>query len=150
MRSHPDYLTGLVTCTLAMPGRRLTRFRPCKATIAATSVPRRLQAHAHDATMFAPSFLEGSKLGAQRTQDLILQHRFRGYRVADLDRGFARLGLEENLFYTQGFVPAETAQLLYPRLDLEAEEGMHAPAGLAAKLPGSVRARGENWLPVRV
>ena len=43
-----------------------------------------------------------------RAQDLILRHRVAGYRVGDLERRFARLGLEEDFLYAYGFMPRET------------------------------------------
>lgn len=121
--------------------------------MAAPSVLRRLRAHARDATLFAPSSLEAAlaRLGfvqadpiraPARAQDLILRHRVRGYRVGDLDRSFARLGLEEDFLHAYGFAPAATAQLLHPRLDLQAGGGVHAPAGLAAEVLAFVRTNG--------
>ncbi len=50
-----------------------------------------------------------------RAQDLILRHRVAGYRVGDLERHFARLGLEEDFLYAYGFMPRETYRLLHPR-----------------------------------
>src|SRR5690349_11779428 len=50
-----------------------------------------------------------------RAQDLILRHRVAGYRAGDLERRFARLGLEEDFLYAYGFMPRETYRLLHPR-----------------------------------
>ena len=50
-----------------------------------------------------------------RAQDLILRHRVEGYREGDLDRSYASLEIEEDRFYTYGFLPREIAALLYPR-----------------------------------
>ena len=50
-----------------------------------------------------------------RAQDLILRHRVAGYRVGDLERRFARLGLEEDFLYAYGFMPRDTVRLLHPR-----------------------------------
>src|SRR6201989_996332 len=50
-----------------------------------------------------------------RAQDLILRHRVANYRMGDLDRRFARLGLEEDFLYAYGFMPRDTARLLHPR-----------------------------------
>jgi uncharacterized protein YcaQ len=77
-----------------------------------------------------------------RAQDLILRHRVQGYRAGDLDRAFARLGLEEDFLYAYGFMPGETRHLLHPRLDLEGPAGAHAPEGLAAEVLDFVRQRG--------
>ncbi|MFT8246631.1 DNA glycosylase AlkZ-like family protein [Roseomonas sp. BN140053] len=77
-----------------------------------------------------------------RAQDLILRHRVRGYRAGDLDRSFARLGLEEDFLYAYGFMPPNTARLLHPRPDPDCEAGVHAPAGLAAEVLAFVRSHG--------
>ncbi len=113
----------------------------------------RLRAHARHATLFAPTtladavvrlgFVQADPIRAPaRAQDLILRHRVRGYRVGDLDRGFARLGLEEDFLYAYGFAPAETARLVHPRLDPGSEDGLHVPEGLAAEVLAFVRGNG--------
>jgi uncharacterized protein YcaQ len=50
-----------------------------------------------------------------RAQDLILRQRVAGYRVGDLDRAYAELGLEEATLYAYGFMPRETWTCLHPR-----------------------------------
>jgi uncharacterized protein YcaQ len=75
-----------------------------------------------------------------RAQDLILRHRVAGYRAGDLERGFRRLGLEEDFLYAYGFMPGEVAALLHPRLDPQG--GIHRPTGLAADVLAHVRERG--------
>ncbi len=40
-----------------------------------------------------------------RAQDLILRQRVAGYRVGDLDRGYSRLALEEDVLYAYGYMP---------------------------------------------
>ena len=113
----------------------------------------RLRTHARLATMFAPTTLADavSRLGfvqadpiraPARAQDLILRHRVGGYRAGDLERGFARLGLEEDFLYAYGFMPGGTRQMLHPRLDPDSAAGAHVPAGLAAEVLAFVRARG--------
>ena len=103
--------------------------------------------------MFAPAsladavarlgFVQADPIRAPaRAQDLILRHRVRGYRVGDLDRAFAGLGLEEDFLYAYGFAPAATAQLLHPRLDPDGDGGVHAPADLAARVLAFVRENG--------
>ena len=114
---------------------------------------KRLRAHARHATLFAPTtladavvrlgFVQADPIRAPaRAQDLILRHRVRGYRVGDLDRSFARLGLEEDFLYAYGFAVAEAARLLHPRLDPAREDGLHAPEGLAAQVLAFVRGNG--------
>lgn len=75
-----------------------------------------------------------------RAQDLILRHRVSGYRAGDLERRFARLGIEEDFLYAYGFMPAETLRLLHPRLDARGEA--HVPSGLTAEVLAFVRERG--------
>ncbi len=50
-----------------------------------------------------------------RAQDLTLRHRVAGYRVGDLERRYARLGIEEDFFVNYGFVTRELHALLHPR-----------------------------------
>lgn len=76
-----------------------------------------------------------------RAQDLILRHRVTGYRAGDLDRGFARLRLEEDFLYAYGFMPRDTFQLLHPRHDTNCHDGRHVPEGLAAEVLHFVRSR---------
>ena len=120
--------------------------------ITATTLDR-LRTHARLATLFAPTTLAGAvdKLGfvqpdpiraPARAQDLILRHRVSGYRVGDLERGFARLRLEEDFLYASGFMSGDAARLLHPRPDLGCEAGVHVPAGLAAEVLAFVRANG--------
>ena len=79
-----------------------------------------------------------------RAQDLILRHRVAGYRVGDLERRFARLGLEEDFLYAYGFMPRETSRLLHPRAgDRQVAD---VPRELAARGVG-VRARAGRTHP---
>ncbi len=118
-----------------------------------TAALAHLRTHARLATMFAPTtlgdavnrlgFVQADPIRAPaRAQDLILRHRVSGYRVGDLERGFARLGLEEDFLYAYGFMPGGTRQLLHPRLDPGGAAGAHVPAGLAAEVHAFVRAHG--------
>lgn len=50
-----------------------------------------------------------------RAQDLTLRHRVRGYQAGDLERRYARLGIEEDFFVNYGFVTREVHGLLHPR-----------------------------------
>jgi len=77
-----------------------------------------------------------------RAQDLILRNRVKGYRAGDLERQFARLGLEEDFLYAYGFMTPETRQLLHPRADPLKEAGVHTPTGLAADVLNFVRENG--------
>jgi hypothetical protein len=111
---------------------------------------QRLRRHARRNTLFSPTtladavrrlgFVQADPIRAPaRAQDLILRHRVRGYRAGDLERRFARLGLEEDFLYAYGFMPAETRALLHPRLDPQGALGLE---GLAAEVLAFVRTRG--------
>lgn len=53
-----------------------------------------------------------------RAQDLTLRLRVAGYRVGDLERLYARLGIEEDFFVNYGFMPSELRALMHPRSGL--------------------------------
>jgi len=90
----------------------------------------------------AAGFIQADPIRAPaRAQDLILRHRVAGYRIGDLERRFARLGLEEDFLYAYGFMPPATARLLHPRDPLTS--GRHeVPVELAADVLAFVRERG--------
>jgi uncharacterized protein YcaQ len=91
----------------------------------------------------SPGFVQADPIRAPaRAQDLILRHRVANYRAGDLERRFTRLGLEEDFLYAYGFMPRDTARLLHPRHDPEADDGRHMPVGLAAEVLAFVRDRG--------
>src|SRR5712671_4348597 len=52
-----------------------------------------------------------------RAQDLILRHRVKDYRAGDLERHYAKLGIEEDFFITYGFVTSAIQALMHPRPD---------------------------------
>src|SRR2546429_1026169 len=52
-----------------------------------------------------------------RAQDLILRHRVKDYRAGDLERHYAKLGVEEDFFVTYGFVTRSIQALMHPRSD---------------------------------
>jgi uncharacterized protein YcaQ len=53
-----------------------------------------------------------------RAQDLTLRHRVVDYRAGDLERRYARLGIEEDFFINYGFMPARLQALMHPRSGL--------------------------------
>jgi uncharacterized protein len=55
-----------------------------------------------------------------RAQDLTLRPRVANYRAGDLERLYARLGIEEDFFVNYGFMPPELRALLHPRSGLTA------------------------------
>jgi uncharacterized protein len=90
----------------------------------------------------AAGFVQADPIRAPaRAQDLILRHRVAGYRAGDLERRFARLGLEEDFFYAYGFMPRDTARLLHPR-DPETSGRYEVPRDLAVEVLAFVRDRG--------
>ncbi len=85
-----------------------------------------LRRHAIARTLFAPTTLGRAieKLGfvqadpiraPARAQDLTLRHRVHGYRAGDLERRYARLGIEEDFFVNYGFLPRRHHALMHPR-----------------------------------
>jgi len=50
-----------------------------------------------------------------RAQDLMLRHRVKSYRVGDLERRYAKLGIEEDFFINYGFVTRSVQALMHPR-----------------------------------
>src|SRR5258708_2701444 len=65
-----------------------------------------------------------------RAQDLILRHRVKDYRAGDLERRYAKLGVEEDFFVTYGFVTRSVQALMHPRSDtcVPAESSQPWPA----------------------
>src|SRR6266436_5855173 len=52
-----------------------------------------------------------------RAQDLTLRHRVKEYRAGDLERRYAKLGVEEDFFVSYGFVTNSIQALMHPRSD---------------------------------
>ena len=50
-----------------------------------------------------------------RAQDLTLRHRVDGYRAGDLERAYATLAVEEDVFINYGFVSRSLQALMHPR-----------------------------------
>jgi len=50
-----------------------------------------------------------------RAQDLILRHRVKNYRAGELERRYATLDIEEDVFVTYGFVTSSLRALMHPR-----------------------------------
>src|ERR1700733_4335982 len=77
-------------------------------------------------SLFPPTALKRalSKLGfvqadpiraPARAQDLTLRHRVKNYKAGDLERRYAKLGVEEDFFVTYGFVTSSIRTLMDPR-----------------------------------
>ena len=73
-----------------------------------------------------------------RAQDLTLRHRVKRYRAGDLERRYAAIGVEEDVFINYGFVTPAVRNLMHPRTaSWSASQGRRVAAILAF-----VRARG--------
>lgn len=90
-----------------------------------------LRRHAIARSLFEPTTLKRAikRLGfvqadpiraPARAQDLTLRQRVVDYRAGDLERLYARLGIEEDFFINYGFMPPELQALLHPRSGLTA------------------------------
>jgi hypothetical protein len=75
-----------------------------------------------------------------RAQDLALRHRVKNYRVGDLERRYAKLGIEEDLFINYGFVTKPVQTLMHPRSDAS------VPADGAQPWPAERIARAQSML----
>jgi uncharacterized protein len=51
-----------------------------------------------------------------RAQDLTLRHRVKDYASGDLERRYAKLGIEEDFFVNYGFMSKELQALMHPRV----------------------------------
>jgi uncharacterized protein YcaQ len=90
-----------------------------------------LRRYAISRSLFAPTtlrraiarlgFVQADPIRAPaRAQDLTLRHRVVDYRVGDLERHYARLGIEEDFFINYGFMSRELQALMHPRSGLTA------------------------------
>ncbi len=75
-----------------------------------------------------------------RAQDLTLRHRVQGYRAGDLERRYATLGVEEDVFVNYGFISPSVEALMHPRSSGVARSAVQRRR--AAELLEFVRARG--------
>jgi uncharacterized protein len=87
-----------------------------------------LRRFAVDRSLFTPTtlrralhrlgFVQADPIRAPaRAQDLMLRHRVKDYRYGDLERLYARLGIEEDFFVVYGFVTRSIQALMHPRSD---------------------------------
>jgi uncharacterized protein len=58
-----------------------------------------------------------------RAQDLMLRHRVKDYRDGDLERRYAKLGVEEDFFVNYGFMTSSIRALMHPRPNACVPEG---------------------------
>ncbi len=94
--------------------------------MAATLTIHHLRRHTIARSLFPPTTLKRAldRLGyvqadpiraPARAQDLTLRHRVRNYRAGDLERSYAKLGIEEDFFIAYGFVTRSVEALMHPR-----------------------------------
>ena len=85
-----------------------------------------LRRHAVARSLFTPTtlpraiarlgFVQADPIRAPaRAQDLTLRHRVKDYCAGDLERRYAKLGIEEDFFVNYGFLPRATHTLMHPR-----------------------------------
>jgi uncharacterized protein YcaQ len=83
------------------------RFAVTRSLFGPTSLARALAAF---------GFVQADPIRAPaRAQDLILRHRVTGYRAGDLERRYAALPIEEDVFVNYGFVTDAVRRLMHPR-----------------------------------
>ena len=75
-----------------------------------------------------------------RAQDLTLRHRVKDYRAGDLERRYARLGIEEDVLINYGFVSSRVYALMHPREQIRLTD---RPRTRRDKVLAFVRERGE-------
>jgi len=75
-----------------------------------------------------------------RAQDLTLRHRVVGYRAGDLERRYAKLGVEEDCLVNYGFLPRRHLALMHPRV--AKTPWTHSVHAKAADVLAYIRERG--------
>lgn len=85
----------------------LRRFAVARSLFPPTTLERALDAF---------GFVQADPIRAPaRAQDLTLRHRVSGYRAGDLERRYAALDVEEDVFVNYGFVTRAVRELMHPR-----------------------------------
>src|SRR5713226_8365908 len=85
----------------------LRRFAVARSLFAPTTLKRALH---------RLGFVQADPIRAPaRAQDLTLRHRVKDYHTGDLERLFAKLGVEEDFFVNYGFVTSSLQALMHPR-----------------------------------
>ena len=85
----------------------LRRFAVARSLLRPTTLPRALD---------RLGFVQADPIRSPaRAQDLILRQRVKGYRAGDLERRYAALDVEEDVFVNYGFVTRRLQSLMHPR-----------------------------------
>jgi uncharacterized protein YcaQ len=103
--------------------------------------------------MFAPTtlsraldrfgFVQADPIRAPaRAQDLTLRHRVADYRAGDLERQYATLPIEEDVFVNYGFVTHAVHALMHPRGERTRSPWFRAQSRRANAILDFIRARG--------
>lgn len=88
------------------------------------------------------SFVQADPIRAPaRAQDLILRHRVKNYRAGELERRYASLDIEEDVFVNYGYVTKALQALMHPRSDTHGEAGKRGKEARAELLLAYVRER---------
>src|ERR1700682_4721082 len=88
----------------------LRRFAVARSLFAPTTLKRALH---------RLGFVQADPIRAPaRAQDLVLRHRVKDYRTGDLERRYAKIGLQEDVFINYGFVTRAVQALMHPRSDI--------------------------------
>ncbi len=77
-----------------------------------------------------------------RAQDLVLRHRVAGYRAGELERSYASLRIEEDVFVNYGFVTEAVHRLMHPRAGSVRAPWSRSQGKRADAILAFVRARG--------
>src|SRR5688572_20925564 len=94
---------------------KLRRFTVARNFFAPTTLKRALQ---------KMEFVQADPIRAPaRAQDLILRHRVPNYLAGDLERRYAKLDIEEDVFIAYGFVTRSLRALMHPRDEGESGTG---------------------------
>src|SRR2546423_1529211 len=92
---------------MAIDLEQLRHFAVARSLFGPTTLKRALQRF---------GFVQADPIRAPaRAQDLILRHRVRDYRAGDLERRYATLDVEEDVFVNYGFVTSSLQALMHPR-----------------------------------
>ena len=104
----PALFTALFTAHMtAITLDHLRRYAVARSLFAPTTLPKAIG---------RLGFVQADPIRAPaRAQDLTLRHRVKDYVAGDLERRYARLGIEEDLFVNYGFLPQATHALMHPR-----------------------------------
>jgi len=102
----------------------LRHFAVTRSLFPPTTLPRAIE---------ALGFVQADPIRAPaRAQDLTLRPRVKGYRAGDLERCYARLPIEEDVFINYGFVTRSLHGLMHPRSGLSPASSNKRAAALLA------------------